>query len=232
MQTTTYERSARETNASASPLQRKLASAKVAGQRVLNYLTDESPLREMSRRQGLVGTFLMEGHIKPEQYYWFAKLFRNEDIAYVVETGFNAGHSAFAFANLGAWSITSFDKGEHHYVKPAHEYLVNRFPNTLFNLVIGDSVETVRSYEDSPVKNDLAFIDGGHDPVTSLEDLVNLRRLVKPGGLVVMDDYGHDYSWQFGPTQAFNHAVEVGYVTPLDVEMPPDASWAVGRYAV
>jgi hypothetical protein len=213
-----------------SLLRRKMIAAKVATQRTLDMLFDPSPIQEMSRRLG-IKTFFMEGGMDAAQYEWIGKFFADSAIHTVVQTGFNAGHSAFTFADHGAVSVTSFDINEHAYVRPAHEYLINRFPQTQFQLVFGDSTKTVPSHRDE-MRYDVAFIDGGHSQAVAESDLAALRRLVKPGGYVVMDDYGDTMPWQIGPTLAYNQAVSDGMVIPISVERTTGSSgWALGQYA-
>ena len=208
--------------------QRKFYGARVSAYRILDMLFDDSPIQEMSRRHGLKAFFL-EGHMDAKQYEWFEKLFVAESIKRIIQTGFNAGHSAFAFADLGADSVTSFDINEHAYVQSAHEYLVGRFPATDFKLVTGDSTKTLPAYQDE-TKYDIAFVDGGHSPEVAYSDLVSMQRLLKPGSYVVMDDYGDTKPWQIGPTSAFNQAASEGIIEPICIEHTQRSGWAVGRY--
>jgi hypothetical protein len=219
---------AAETYREPSKLQQKLRVASVAAHRTIDMLFDGSPIQEMSRRQGW-RTFFMEGHMDGVQYEWFKRLFSTHLIQSVVQTGFNAGHSAFAFANLGANRVTSFDINEHSYVLPAHEYLLSRFPKTQFELVLGDSRETVPEHPVAP-PHDLAFIDGGHSRDVALSDLAGLSHLVRPGGYLVMDDYGGSLPWQIEPTIAYDQAISDGLVTPIDTVRTERSGWALGQY--
>jgi predicted O-methyltransferase YrrM len=211
-----------------SSLQRKVSGAKEATRRVLDTLFDKSPIQEMSRRHGLK-SFFLEGYMDPQQFAWFADLYAKEPITNVVQTGFNAGHSAFAFAYLGSRAVTSFDINEHSYVQPAHDYLERRFPWIDFRLVLGDSVTTVPEHQDDNLY-DLAFIDGGHSQEVAVNDIANLRRLTLPGAYVVMDDYGGTAPWQIGPTAAYEQAVSDGLVTHLTTEHTRGSDWALGKY--
>jgi len=220
--------SAQEGMAGSSRLHRKLKSGMVASHRTIDMLFDDSPIQEMSRRHGLK-TFFMEGYMDSAQYEWIEKLFAVESISKVVQTGFNAGHSAFAFANLGSDTVTSFDINHHPYVRPAHEYLIKRFPATNFSLILGDSLETVPAHKDE-VLYDIAFIDGGHSQSVAYSDLFTMRRLVKDKSYVIMDDYGDSFPWQVGPTLAYDQAISDGLIKPMCVEHTKKSSWALGQY--
>jgi hypothetical protein len=52
----------------------------------------------------------------------------------------------------------------------------------------GDSAVTVPTIEG---QFDLVLVDGGHDEETAYKDLVNAWPKVAPGGILILDDYGH-----------------------------------------
>jgi predicted O-methyltransferase YrrM len=54
-------------------------------------------------------------------------------------------------------------------------------------LIKGNSRETVPAYQGEPF--DLAFIDGGHSVETIRSDWEAVKKLMRPGGLVIFDDY-------------------------------------------
>lgn len=208
-----------------------LTRAVFLGRRALSIATERTPLREMTRFHGLRNALSMEGFMRSTQYHWFEDLFSEEPINNVAEVGFNGGHSAFTFANLGAVSITSFDLGEHDCVRPAARYLEGRFPDTLFDLVLGDSRETIPKYS-APEPFDAVFIDGGHDYEIAAADIANLRPHAKPDALVIMDDYGAQYSWGLtGPKHAYDEAVNMGAIQHIETASGDLRGWALGRYA-
>ncbi|HSE60856.1 MAG TPA: class I SAM-dependent methyltransferase [Candidatus Saccharimonadales bacterium] len=199
-------------------------------QRALYVLFDPSPLRGLTRQYGLRESLKIEGFMRPKQYYWFERLFAEQNILHVAEVGFNAGHSAFAFANLGAKTITSFDIGEHAYVERGAAYIRQRFPHVHLELVIGDSRQAVPVYK-TPRPFDLVFIDGGHSYEAAASDLASLHKLAKPGAFVIMDDYVPRYAWSpLGPKRAYDEAVASGVIEPIEVMTGDLRGWALGRY--
>ena len=54
-------------------------------------------------------------------------------------------------------------------------------------LIQGNTRETLPDYNGEEF--DFAFIDGGHSIETIQSDWENVKRLMRPGGLVVFDDY-------------------------------------------
>ncbi|HSX30280.1 MAG TPA: class I SAM-dependent methyltransferase [Candidatus Saccharimonadales bacterium] len=199
-------------------------------QRALYVLFDPSPLRELTHHYGLRESLKIEGFMRPKQYHWFEQLFAQHDIANVAEVGFNAGHSAFAFANLGAKNITSFDIGEHTYVRQGEAYIKQRFPQVHLELIIGDSRQTVPAYKGNDIF-DAVFIDGGHSYEAAASDIASLHKLAKPGAFIIMDDYLPRYSWSpLGPKRAYDEAVAKGTIEPIEVVSGDLRGWALGRY--
>lgn len=208
---------------------RKLKSAAFLLYKTVNTtILDQTPLREISRFHGL-DILTMEGFMRQRQYHWFESIFNNHNIQHVGETGFNGGHSAFTFANLGADTVTSFDLGEHKYVNPAARFLEKKFPDTKFELVIGDSRKTLPQYVGS-VAFDLMFIDGGHSQEVATEDIANMYRLSAKDSLVVVDDYTDKYAWRAGPKVAYDNAVSNGLIEPIEVQSGDLRTWALGKF--
>ena len=57
------------------------------------------------------------------------------------------------------------------------------------NVIVGFSQIELRKL---PVESyDIVYVDGSHVASDTLEDLVLSSRLLKPGGVLIMDDYGH-----------------------------------------
>lgn len=192
------------------------------------FILDRTPLKEMSRFHA-AHIFGMEGFMRQRQYRWFEELFNEHAFRSVGETGFNGGHSAFAFAYLGAESITSFDLMEHPYVAPASEMLKKRFPSTSFNLIGGDSTQTVPQYSITS-GFDLVFIDGGHSLEVAKSDVISMHKHAQEGSIVVVDDYGTGRASGVGPKLAYDHAVSDGMIEPIDVISGNLSTWAVGSY--
>lgn len=70
--------------------------------------------------------------------------------------------------------------------KNAFTVLVNEFPTVNLNIIPGDSKITLA---DQNIPFDVAFIDGGHSLETTQSDWDNISRMMKPGSIVLIDDY-------------------------------------------
>jgi predicted O-methyltransferase YrrM len=72
----------------------------------------------------------------------------------------------------------------HHNVEDVAKRLSEAGINA--NLIQGNTRITLPAHEG---EYDFAFIDGGHSVETIRSDWENVKRLMKPGGVVVFDDY-------------------------------------------
>ena len=122
----------------------------------------------------------------------------------ICETGFNGGHSSATWLGSNPRArLYSFDLGAHPYVVPARDHLGLWFPGRL-RLTLGDSKQTVPAFfERHPdVRCDIAHVDGGHAYAEAWADLENFWRVLRPGGLLLIDDtncgegYCVDKPWQ------------------------------------
>jgi len=113
------------------------------------------------------------------------------DITYILEIGFNAGHSSLLFLLTDPnVHIVAFDIGKWNYVIPCCQYLNEHFNNRL-TLILGDSKMTVPKYfkENSAIPNFIfAHIDGDHSTISALADLENCWMYLPNGTIVCMDD--------------------------------------------
>jgi len=77
----------------------------------------------------------------------------------------------------------------HHNVGDVREKLIEA--GVVANLIPGNTNETLPAYRENSggCPFDFAFIDGGHSIETIQSDWNTVRHLMKPGGLVVFDDY-------------------------------------------
>ena len=113
----------------------------------------------------------------------------------ICEIGFNAGHSSMLFL-LGRpktpLSFTVFDIGLHRYVRPCLQYIKERFTHVNFEYVEGDSIETIPKWlKEHPAEEgtfDVVHMDGGHLEPYVASDFKNCDRLVKKGGILIVDD--------------------------------------------
>ena len=113
----------------------------------------------------------------------------------ICEIGFNAGHSTLLML-LGRYKTpleyTVFDIGHHPYTQPCYEYIREQFPHVRFEYVEGDSTLTMPNWIDNhPTlthQYDVVHVDGGHNEHCISNDMVNADRLVRPNGIVIVDD--------------------------------------------
>lgn len=117
----------------------------------------------------------------------------------ICEIGFNAGHSALLMLlgnkNLNNLHFTIFDINHHPYTKPSYLYLKNKFPTVHFEFIPGDSIQKIPQYEslypDCVETFDLVHIDGGHSEECIKNDMENTFKLIKVGGIIIVDDTDH-----------------------------------------
>jgi len=122
----------------------------------------------------------------------------------VCEIGFNAGHSALLMF-LGCLSLNStpltsyvgFDICEHSYVKPTFECLKSKFKKTDMELVEGDSRTSVGTWlSNNPARMnafDVFHVDGGHSVDCIRSDVSFASKLLKKGGILIVDDTNISY---------------------------------------
>ena len=114
----------------------------------------------------------------------------------ICEIGFNAGHSALLFLlanqHKSPFTFTVFDIVEHSYTKPTFEYLLYSQPHGTMELFEGDSTVTLPEWislnEDEKGTYDLVHVDGGHLEHVIKSDMKYADILVKPGGIIIIDD--------------------------------------------
>lgn len=114
------------------------------------------------------------------------------------EIGFNGGHSALLFLlgrDAKPLEFTVFDIGHHAYIKPCLSHIQSRFPHSRFEYVEGDSTVTMPAWmERNPSfvgTYDVVHVDGGHSDHCVTNDMRNADRLVRVGGLLIVDDTNH-----------------------------------------
>jgi hypothetical protein len=111
------------------------------------------------------------------------------------EIGFNGGHSSLLMllgrgdANI---DYLVFDIVEHDYVKPCFEYVKTQFPSIRFEMIEGDSIQNmpdwISNHKDQIETFDVVHVDGGHSDECIKNDMINANKLVKKGGIVIIDD--------------------------------------------
>lgn len=115
----------------------------------------------------------------------FVSLAKDLSGGLVCEIGFNAGFSAalWLLANPSL-RLHCFDLGEHSYTRPAFDILQNQFGDRI-QLQLGDSQVTMKMLVPG---YDLVHVDGGHTEAIAKSDCQQALRILKPGGLLLLDD--------------------------------------------
>jgi predicted O-methyltransferase YrrM len=143
------------------------------------------------RQKKLFLSDINEGYVTEDQIMRLQHLIRrNPDICRILEVGFNGGNSAAAMLSVRSnINIVSFDDGTHTYVGKAKQLIDAMFPSR-HTLILGDSRKTIPKFPKEPTF-DAAFIDGGHRGTTPYLDIKNCCKLVKQGGLIIIDDMSY-----------------------------------------
>ena len=123
----------------------------------------------------------------------FVTLLKERYVKKMLEIGFNAGHSASIFLHMLPKDsvFIPFDLCEHPYTNQCHDYLKSKFPQ-LKPLVEGDSMKTLPQFiNENPSEvatYDVIHVDGGHSQEVCVSDLNGAHILLKPGGVLILDD--------------------------------------------
>lgn len=110
--------------------------------------------------------------------------------ARICEIGFNAGHSAMLLLLASsATTFTVFDIGHHRYTQPCLNYIEHIFSHVAFEYIVGDSTLTMPTQMEGRQETyDLVHVDGGHSEFCATSDMKHADILLKPGGIMVVDD--------------------------------------------
>ena len=129
--------------------------------------------------------------LRIEQYLAYIKIVEAPFINTVCETGFNAGHSTFAWLESNTKThVYSFDLGIHDYARPMADYLRTRYPGRL-NVTWGDSTLTLPDFHrrNPDVKCDLLIVDGGHTNPICQSDFNTFMDMANVDNIVMLDNY-------------------------------------------
>ncbi len=130
-----------------------------------------------------------ELYTKQLNLYWCGK-----QATKICEIGFNAGHSTMLLllGNKNHVQYTVFDIGHHKYTRPCFNYIQQAFANADFEYVEGDSTVTMPEWIDARPEAkstyDIVHVDGGHSEYCASNDMKNADALLKPGGIMIIDD--------------------------------------------
>ncbi len=106
----------------------------------------------------------------------------------ILETGYDAGYTTEILAMTGA-NVTAIDNGsEYPEVKAEAEERLSRYHNC--RLLHIDAIQYLRDVPDSSF--DLIFIDDDHWPPHVKDEIVEVRRILRPSGIVVFHDTEKD----------------------------------------
>jgi predicted O-methyltransferase YrrM len=133
----------------------------------------------------------VEGFTHPQQAQQLESFLKEHpEIKTIGEVGFNVGMSSAVFLHaIPDAKVYSFDIGHWSYV--GHQKaLIDRLWPGRHMLTIGDSRQSVPQFTElvkEPIF-DFVFIDGGHQDNIPISDIMNFLKLVKPGGILCIDD--------------------------------------------
>lgn len=152
------------------------------------------------------------------------KICEGEESINCLEVGFNCGHSSELMLQASRHTrVVSFDLPNNFYlpVFEGKKYIDSVFPGR-HTLMLGDSKASIPYYfqQNPQARFDFMFIDGGHEYIVALCDLVNCSKLAHSETLVCFDDVledGVDHpervaDWIRGPSKAWDLMCKSGYI--------------------
>jgi hypothetical protein len=123
------------------------------------------------------------------------KVFEDKGSCDIGEVGFNAGHSALLLilASKSKAKYTFYDLNAHVYARPCFNEMQSLFPEATMKFVPGDSRETLRDAAERGEQYDVFHLDGGHAADVYYPDLRNVLKMVRTGGIIIIDDTNLSY---------------------------------------
>ena len=128
-------------------------------------------------REGNIGKY-------PNKLRFFENLLAEFKPKVSAQTGLNAGHSALVLLTYSDTKLYSFDIAIHDTVRPVAK-LLKEWYGDRHEYTEGDSMKTLPNFD---VPLDFVFVDGGHSYELCNADIRNFDRILKVGGVMVIDD--------------------------------------------
>lgn len=174
----------------------------------------------------------IEGHARNDQLKSLREYAREKEN--ILEIGFNFGHSSENFLKHSNANVLSLDIGIHEYCKLSEIFLKRKYPNR-FEILYGDSKETVHEVAKLSNLYDLIYIDGGHKYEDAYQDIVNSKKISSENTLIIVDDIektlNHQAEHNIGPTNAWNKLVEMKFIYEIDyIKFSPTRGMTLGKY--
>lgn len=147
-------------------------------------------------------------------------LYYAKDCKKICEIGFNAGHSAILLHLTSAKDadIVYFDIKEHNYVESCYNYITSAFTQNAI-MHYGDSQITIPEFlRQNPSEMnsfDLIHVDGNHEELCFLNDISNAMKMIKPGGIIIIDDTQVSFISDWVKQSVKNNSVEI-----IDLQLP------------
>lgn len=110
---------------------------------------------------------------------------------HILEIGFNAGHSALLALDANpTLRYSGLDIAGNPWVRGAAAVMADAYLER-FEIAFADSTLDLPRREPAAAVFDAIHVDGGHDEYVARSDIHHALRLVRPGGIVLVDDTRH-----------------------------------------
>ena len=107
---------------------------------------------------------------------------------YILEIGFNAGHSSLLFLESNPdVKVISIDIGLHQYSYVCYDYLKSLYSDRI-EVIFMNSLHISSNEYLKQFQFDGFHLDGWHDDLMYIYDLINTLHLLSNGALIIMDD--------------------------------------------
>lgn len=144
----------------------------------------------------------MEGHTFHHHFHilWDIRNQMDKEVVNYLEIGtfFGASLSLMMMSDKKT-NIVGVDIGDDKIETIEHNATKFGYDHNNFKYIVGDSkkLETIQVVKGVMDNVDILYIDGDHSYYGVIEDFLNYKDLVNPGGYIVFDDYN---DWKYCPT--------------------------------